>query len=234
MHIVAKQPLPGNIQALLVSQQSAWQQMTSTVQLRLQFHTKRLCVRGGDSDGVSGGDGDGISGEGGDIVGDGGGDGVDSDIFIGGCADGEMSDLCAVVMMGHVCRVLGECAEEAWWEEGEDGRSECSKGSVCACDMCYDTCTCVHNCTAVSLYIMAQWVGSSKLATPTQQHTAMEVSNAAYIYITHLVLSVAMVSTQMLSKLQNGVGNETCPVCQTCILPIPHPLSPRTGLYQVV
>ena len=187
MHIVAKQPLPGNIQTLLIGQQSAWQQMTSTVQLRLQFHTKQLLsVRAGDSDGVSGGDGDGVSGEGGDIVGDGGGDVVNGghddgvngegrEIFISGCDDGGRGDLCAVVMMGHVCRVLRECEEEAWWEEGgEDGRSECCKAQCVAHVH-------VHVCsqTAVSLYIMGQWVGSSKLATPTQQHMAMEVSTAA-------------------------------------------------------
>ena len=135
MHIVAKQPLPGNIQALLIGQQSAWQQMTSTVQLRLQFHTKQLLsVRAGDGDGVNGGDGDGVSGEGGDIVGDGDvvngghGDGEGREIFISGCDDGERGDLCAVVMMGYVCRVLRECEEEVWWEEGgEDGRSKCSR-----------------------------------------------------------------------------------------------------------
>ena len=164
MYTVAKQPLPGNIQALLLCQQLAWQQMSSIVRLRLQFHTKQiLCVRAGGGDGVSGeggddvsgGGGDGVNGEGGDRVNGGGGDGVNGEggdrvnggggdgvnggdgdgandgggeMSVGVCGDGVKGDLCAVVMMGHVCRVLRECEEETWREEGgRDGRSEYSR-----------------------------------------------------------------------------------------------------------
>ena len=108
MHTVAKQPLPSNVQSLLCSQQSSWQQLSSMVQLCLQFHMQQL-VRC---------DGDDVSG--------GGGDDVISENAGGVCYDGGRGDLCEVVLMGHVCKVLVECeGREVWREEGEaDGRSK--------------------------------------------------------------------------------------------------------------
>lgn len=42
---------------------------------------------------------------------------------------------------------------------------------MCVCDM-------LIGCLAVvALYLMSQWVGSSELATPTQQHRAKKVSS---------------------------------------------------------
>lgn len=72
--------------------------------------------------------------------------------------------------------------------------------------------------TAVALYLMSQWVESNELATPTQQHRARKVSSLSnhdscyYMYV--------LVPIQMMSRLQNGMETETCPICQTCILTI--------------
>lgn len=65
----------------------------------------------------------------------------------------------------------------------------------------------------VSLYLMSQWVGSSELATPTQQHRAKQVSSLSCPNC----MSLTMAPFQMVSRLQNRIETETCPICRTCI-----------------
>lgn len=67
--------------------------------------------------------------------------------------------------------------------------------------------------TVVALYLMSQWVGSSELATPTQQHRAKKVS-----FVSIHDPTVIVAPFQMMSRLQSTVGTERCPICQTCIL----------------
>lgn len=169
MHIVAKQPLPENIQGMLTSHQSSWKQLSSMLQLCVHSHSQQLV-------GCDDGDGAGSDGVG-------GGDGESREI-------GDSGDMCAVVMMGHVCRVLEEYSKEM---TGDGARS------------------------TVSLYIMSHWVESSRLATPTQQLKAKtvsrgEVSCSATAQVCH--------SAQILSGLQGDMETqtETCPICTACIL----------------
>lgn len=102
MHMITKQPLPSNVQSLLSSQQSSWQLMASaSVQFCVQFHRKHL------SESDRHGDGD-----------DNKSDCEDEST----CSDGERGDMCAVLLMGHVCGVLVESKGEE--VEGGDGRSK--------------------------------------------------------------------------------------------------------------
>lgn len=78
-------------------------------------------------------------------------------------------------------------------------------------------CDMLIGCLAVvALYLMSQWVGSSELATPTQQHRAKKVSSVLTVSRHDFTLTVALF--QMMSRLQSTVETETCPICQTCIL----------------
>lgn len=101
MHMVTQQPLPSNVQSLLSSRQSSWQLMASaSVQLCVQFHRKQLseCDRHGDGDGNKSYREDEIS-------------------------DSERGDMCAVLLMGHMCGMLVE-SEGREEEEGGDGRGK--------------------------------------------------------------------------------------------------------------
>lgn len=123
MHTVSKQPFPGNVKEMLTSQQASRQQLSSSMlRLCVQFHTRQH-VRCDDGDNGTGGDG---------VMGGDGAGGV-----------GDSGDMCAVVMMEYVCKVLSEWTEE---ERGGEVGSD-------------------H--AATSLIIMSQWVESSGLATPT-------------------------------------------------------------------
>lgn len=105
MHMVTQQPLPSNVQSLLSSRQSSWQLMASaSVQLCVQFHRKQLseCDRHGDGDGNK-------------SYCD------DEDSVV---SDGERGDMCAVLLMGHVCGVLVESEGREEEEEGGDGRGK--------------------------------------------------------------------------------------------------------------
>ena len=71
-----------------------------------------------------------------------------------------------------------------------------------------------------SLYIMSKWVESSELATPTQQHMAEKVSTVYDVMLSGYVSyhdDCYCPPIQMISRLQNGMETETCPICQTCI-----------------
>ena len=95
MHMVTQQPLPSNVQSLLSSRQSSWQLMASaSVQLCVQFHRKQL------SECDRHGDEDSV------------------------VSDGERGDMCAVLLMGHVCGVLVESEGREEEEEGGDGRGK--------------------------------------------------------------------------------------------------------------
>ena len=103
MHTIARNPLPSNIQSLLSCPQSSWQQEVSpTTQLCLQFHVKQL---------VTSDSGDGVSG-------------ADASV-LGGDVMSVSSDLCGVVMMEHVWRVLEDCEGREWEEGGSESKSKC-------------------------------------------------------------------------------------------------------------
>lgn len=103
LHMATQQLLPSNVQSLLSTQQSSWQLMASaSVRLCVQFHRKQLgkYERHGDGDG----------------------DKSDCENEESVVSESERGDMCAVVLMGHVCGVLVEC--EGREEEASDGRSK--------------------------------------------------------------------------------------------------------------